>query len=134
MVIIQRMVWILIFIFSTSYSLFAQELGKRESNDTLALKQPINQNLLCSLHTDIIVPSPLHDYPIYSPGFFHQSLTNLPSSLSMQFQQQIDVVSPWKQELTKQNEYHTLKTVLGIIQVGGTAYFLYEHIKKYGLK
>jgi hypothetical protein len=34
----------------------------------------------------------------------------------------------------KQNEYRTLRTVLGALEVGGTAYLLYEHIRKYGLK
>jgi hypothetical protein len=132
--IIYRVVWIFVLYVSTENSLYAQEPGRTDVNDSLAIKAPINQSLLHSFQSDVILPSSLRETPIYSPGFVHQSLTNLPSSLSLQFQQQIDVVSPWKQELMKQNEYRTLRTVLGALQVGGTAYLLYEHIRKYGLK
>jgi hypothetical protein len=132
--IIYRVVWIFVLYVSTENSLYAQEPGRTDVSDSLAIKAPINQSLLHSFQLDVILPSSLRETPIYSPGFVHQPLTNLPSSLSLQFQQQIDVVSPWKQELMKQNEYRTLRTVLGALQVGGTAYLLYEHIRKYGLK
>ena len=132
--IIYRVVWIFLLWVSAASSLYTQELGRKDVSDSLATMQPINQSLLRSFQSDVILPSTLREAPIYSPGFLHQSLTNLPSSLSLQFQQQIDVVSPWKQELMRQNEYRTLKTVLGALQVGGTAYLLYEHIRKYGLK
>ena len=115
-------------------SLFAQELSKKEKSDTFFKKSLINQSLLNSFHADIILPQSLGESALYSPGYMHQSLTNLPSSLSMQFQQQIDVVSPWKQEIAKQNELRTLRTILGAVQAGGTVYLLYENIKKYGVK
>jgi hypothetical protein len=132
--IIFRAVWIFVLYVSAANSLYAQEPGRTDVSDSLATKAPINQSLLHSFQSDVILPSSLRDTSLYSSGFVHQSLTNLPSSLSLQFQQQIDVVSPWKQELMKQNEYRTLRTVLGALQVGGTAYLLYEHIRKYGLK
>ena len=127
-------VWMLILSFSMAYTLCAQELDKKELRDTLMKKPPINQSLFRSIQTDIILPLSLRESLIYSPGFLHQSLTYFPSSLSSQFQQQIDVVSPWKQELAKDNELRTLKYVLQAIQAGGTAYLLYEHLRKYGSK
>jgi hypothetical protein len=132
--VVFQVVWIFIFVHLASNSNYAQEAGKKEVTDTLDKKTPINQSLLRSIHSDVILHSSLHESQFYSAGFLHESHTNLPSSLSSQFQQQIDVVSPWKQELAKQNELRTLKLILGAVQVGATAYLLYEHISKYGLK
>jgi hypothetical protein len=118
-----------------AYTLCAQELAKKEVRDTLMNKQSINQSLLRSLDTDMILPPSLRESTIYySPGFLHQSLTYFPSSLSSQFQQQIDVVSPWKQELAKENKLRALKFILQAVQAGGTGYLLYEHFRKYGSK
>lgn len=127
-------VWMLVFSFSTAYPLNAQELDKKELRDTLMKKPPINQSLFRSIQTDIILPPSLRESPIYSPGFLRQSLTYFPPSLSSQFQQQIDVISPWKQELAKESKLRTLKYVLQAVQAGGTAYLLYEHLRKYGSK
>ena len=132
--IIHRSIWMLAFSFSVAYTLYAQEPGKKEVRDTLVKKAFINQSLLRSLQTEIIPSPSLRDSPEYLPISLHQALTILPTSLSGQFQQQIDLVSPWKQEMAKQNELHTLKTILGAVQAGGTVYLLYEHIRKYGLK
>ncbi|MGD0591478.1 MAG: hypothetical protein ABSA44_11900 [Bacteroidota bacterium] len=125
-------IWMLVFSFSMAYTLCAQEPDKKEVRDTLVKKQSINQSLFHSLDTDIILPSWLRESSIYSPGFLHQSITYLPASLSSQFQQQIDVASPWKQELAKEKELRTLRWVLQVVEEGGTAYLLYEHIRKYG--
>ena len=129
-----RALWILVPRIAGANTLYGQESGIRDVTDSLTLKQSINQSLLRNSHSEIILPSSLCETAICSTGFLHQSITNLPSSLSPQFQQQIDVVSPWKQELMKQNEYQTLRLVLGALQVGATAYVLYEHIRKYGVK
>jgi hypothetical protein len=131
---IHSIVWIIIFTLSATCVLCAQETGKRELRDTLVKRPRINQYLLRNFDTDIMLLPSLHGSMNDVPVSLHQSLMNFPSSLSAQFQTQIDVVSPWKQELAKQNELRTLKTILGAIQAGGTAYLLYEHIRKYGLK
>ena len=131
---IRLTVWMLVFSLSMAYTLCAQESDKKEVRDTLVKKQSINQSLLHSLDTDIILPSWLRESSIYSPGFLHQSIAYLPTSLSSQFQQQIDVVSPWKQELAKEKELRTLRWVLQVVEEGGTAYLLYDHIRKYGSK
>ena len=132
--VVRYFVWIILFILSAVCILCAQETGKRELRDTLVKRPRINQYLLRNFDTDsMLLPSlrgSMNDLPVS----LHQSLLNFPSSLSAQFQTQIDVASPWKQELAKQNELRTLKTILGAIQAGGTAYLLYEHIRKYGLK
>ena len=132
--VIHLAIWMLVLSSSIAYTLSAQELAKKEVRDTLMNKQFINQSLLRSFHTDIILPSSLRESLIYSPGFLHQSIVYLPTSLSSQFQQQIDVVSPWNQELAKENKLRSLEFVLQVIQGGGTAYLLYEHFRKYGSK
>ena len=66
--------------------------------------------------------------------FIHQSLsTPMPSSF-WTTKTSMDLATSWQQELAKQNEYKTLRTILGSMQMGGTAYLLYMHLKKYGLK
>jgi len=133
--IICHIIWIMIFCIPAPHILFAQGFERsREVRDTLVKNPLINQSLLRSFDpTSMVLPS-FRESPAISPMSLRQSLRSFPLSLSAQFQQQIDVVSPWKQELAKQNEYRTLKTILGAVQVGGTAYLLYEHIRKYGLK
>lgn len=131
---IHRSVLILLLSFSVACTFYAQESDKKNVRDTLVKRSVINQSLIRSLYTDTILPLSMRDSHEYIPISLHEALTNIPSSLSGQFQQQIDLVSPWKQELAKQNELRTLKTILGAVQAGGTAYLLYEHIKKYGLK
>ena len=108
--LIHRSLWISVISICAVYSLHAQEPSKKEMSDTLVKKPLINQSLMRGFNSTIILPQSLRDMPEYVPVSLHQSLMNLPTSLSSQFQQQIDVVSPWKQELSKQNELRTLKT------------------------
>jgi hypothetical protein len=60
-------------------------------------------------------------------------------ALSLQFsswnlQQNLNLATIWKFELAKQEEYKTLRTILGSIEAGGVAYLTYLHFKKYGVK
>lgn len=68
------------------------------------------------------------------PGYFRQSLTAPLPTLPWQLQENIDPRSIWQQELAKQNEYRTLRTILGSVQVGTVAYLTYLHLKEYGFK
>jgi hypothetical protein len=54
--------------------------------------------------------------------------------LSWMFKIKIDLETSWKQELAKQEEYRTWRSILGSIEMGGVAYLTYLHLKKYGLK
>lgn len=44
------------------------------------------------------------------------------------------LMSPWKLEMQSRSKYRILRTILGSVQVGGVAYLMYLHLKKYGLK
>ena len=66
--------------------------------------------------------------------FLHQSLTAPMPPFSWTFKTKMDLESSWKQELAKQEEYRTWRSILGSIEMGGFAYLTYLHLKKYGLK
>jgi len=126
--------WISIFSFSVVCFVCAQELTNRELPDTIKIKPPINRSLLLGFDSIGLLSPSIRKSSINSTWYAHQSLINLPSSLSPQFQQQIDVISPWKQELAEDSKLRTVKWLLQSVQAGATAYILYEHIRKYGLK
>ena len=67
----------------------------------------------------------------YALNSFRYSLT-APISLTEKTNNELQGV--WQRELAQQNEGKTWRTILSFIQTGGTAYLLYEHIHKYGLK
>jgi len=67
-------------------------------------------------------------------SFLHQSHTVPMPPFSWTYTTKIDLESAWKQELAKQDEYRTLRTILGSVNMGGAAYLTYLHLKKYGLK
>ena len=67
----------------------------------------------------------------YSPEYLRASLT-APPSLTEKTNRELQDI--WQHELALQNEGKTWKTILSLLQAGGTAYILYEHIRKYGLK
>jgi hypothetical protein len=66
--------------------------------------------------------------------FLNQSLTVPMPPFSWRYETTLDLQTSWKQELEKQEEYQTLRTIMGSIQMGGAAYLTYLHFKKYGLK
>jgi hypothetical protein len=80
------------------------------------------------------IPQALRDTQENFPGFLHQSLTVPLPSFSWTYKTEIDLKSAWKQELTKQEEYQTLRTIFGSVEIGGVAYLTYLHFKKYGMK
>ncbi len=45
-----------------------------------------------------------------------------------------NLLSPLRLELKSQEKYQIWRTILGSVQVGGMAYLLYLHFKKYGLR
>jgi hypothetical protein len=122
---------ILIFLVNTVYG---QESNKKAGTDSLRRNTAVNRYFLFGLHPELRITPKLSETTLHSNWFLRQSITNLPVSLSTSFQQQIDVISPWKEEVVREKELRTLTFLLQTVEAGGTAYILYEHIKKYGLK
>ncbi|KAB2920206.1 MAG: hypothetical protein F9K22_15055 [Bacteroidetes bacterium] len=42
----------------------------------------------------------------------------------------IDLAAPWKLYLQRQEQYKTMNTILGSVQVAGTGYLLYRHLRE----
>jgi len=66
--------------------------------------------------------------------FLRQSLTQVGPVGRGSFQNVSTIQSIWKDELTRQNKYLTLRNILGAVQVGAVAYLAYRHLSRYGLK
>ncbi len=65
------------------------------------------------------MPGNLNRWGMYSPEFFEMTTPG-----------KIDLTAPLKLQLMKQEENKVMYSILGSLQLGGTAYLLYRHIKK----
>ena len=75
-----------------------------------------------SFRLDVVtsrMPGNLNRWGMYSPEFFEMTTTG-----------KIDLTAPLKLQLMKQEENKVMYSILGSVQLGGTAYLLYQHIKK----
>jgi hypothetical protein len=127
---VKRQVRILILLFVSALPATGQE--RTTSTDTTAAAMKIDVPPLPFAKPDLSLPPSLELITNdYSPEYFRASLT-APLSLTEKASHEIQGI--WQQELARQNEGKTWRAILGSIQMGGTAYLLYEHIRKYGLK
>ncbi|MHB1050364.1 MAG: hypothetical protein ACYC09_09825 [Bacteroidota bacterium] len=75
-----------------------------------------------SFRLDVVssrTPGNLNRWGMYSPEFFEMTTTG-----------KIDLTAPLKLQLMKQEKNKVMYSILGSVQLGGTAYLLYRHIKK----
>jgi hypothetical protein len=129
-----RIIGILFLFFSFTYFAIGQELQTDRLQDT-SISKPIYFN------PEYLSGTPSLSLPL-SLRLMSDDIRNYtvqPSILSLQSsswknQQNLDLSSIWKQEVAKQEEYKTLRMVMGSIEAGGVAYLAYLHFKKYGLK
>jgi hypothetical protein len=131
-----RVKYVSIFIFIVAWILTArgQEQTRTPMNDT-SLGRPQEFNSELFLAPPSFLPARSQAIPQESfTDFLHQSISVPLLPLSLRNRTKNDLQNSWKQELVKQEEYRTLRIVLGSIQMGGVAYLTYLHIKKYGLK
>jgi hypothetical protein len=80
------------------------------------------------------LPMSLMAFPAEIRYDFNQSPVISLQTSSWKLQQNLNLSPIWKLELAKQDEYKTLRTILGSIEAGGVGYLAYLHFKKYGLK
>ena len=108
--------------------------AKNVQQDT-SRKRPGMYNLDIYLPLPGILPIPSTNVPRQSiSDFLHQSLSVPLTPFSWTYKTNIELETTWQKELARQNEYKTLKTIMGSVQMGGAAYLMYLHFKKYGLK
>ncbi len=73
----------------------------------------------------------LYESPPYS--FYEQTGSPFRPGPWM-LQSKSDLLSPWKLQLRSQERYRIWQSILGSVQVGGMAYLMYLHFKKYGFR
>jgi hypothetical protein len=130
-----RTVSILFLFFSLTYFAIGQEMQTIRLQDTSIINRTINFNSeYLSGTPSLSLPLSLRMMSDSSPDYPGQSLTLSLQSYSWKTQQNLDLSSIWKREVAKQEEYKTLRMVMGSIQAGGAAYLAYLHFKKYGFK
>ncbi len=123
-----------IFLFAFTLVLRGQERTGLQLHDSSAIvAKKFDSRLLFFNPTFTISRAlePIHE-PV--PGSFSNSLVFSTQFNSWSFPGKIDLDSPLRLQLAKQNEYGTMRAVLGTVQLGGVAYIAYRHLKKYGLK
>jgi hypothetical protein len=129
-----RCITILVFTFVWILTARGQEQTRTPWNDT-SLGRPLEFNSELFLAPPSLLPIRSHAIPQESfTDFLHQSMSVPLLPFSLRYKTKNDLENSWKQELAKQEEYRTLRMVLGTVQMGGVAYLTYLHIKKYGLK
>jgi hypothetical protein len=125
---------ILILLFAFILTASGQEQKNVQAQDT-SKKRPQFYNPELFLTQPALFPSQSYGVTRESfSDFLHQSLTVPMPPFSWTFERNRDLEISWKQELAKQEEYQTLRTILGSIEIGGVAYLTYMHLKKYGLR
>ncbi|MGD1043912.1 MAG: hypothetical protein ABR936_01155 [Bacteroidota bacterium] len=125
---------IIFLIFTFIHPANGQEQKSVQQQDTSIKRSRFYDPELFLVKPALIIPHSYGDTQVNFSDFLHQSLTVPMPPFSWTYKTKIDLQSAWKQELTKQEEYRTLRTILGSIEMGGVAYLAYLHLKKYGLK
>jgi hypothetical protein len=128
--ILHNQICVLVFMFALTLVANGQE--QKVSKDTSASEMQFFDPQLPFVKPELTLPPSLQlTSSNYSLEYMRSSLT-APISLTEKTNNEIQGI--WQRELAQQNEYRTLKTILSSVQMGATAYLLYEHIHKYGLK
>jgi hypothetical protein len=127
-----KSICILILVVTFTHPINGQE--KKSAQDTSMKRTRFYDSELFLMKPAFIIPRSFTDTQQNFSDFFHRSLTVPMPPFSWAYKTKIDLESAWKQELTKQEEYRTLRTVLGSVKMGGVAYLTYLHFKKYGAK
>lgn len=129
-----KSILILFMSFTVPPIVYSQEPKHIPVQDSLAIKTKSVDTELFHPYSGLLFPTSIKTDSVYLRGFLSQSLTSPLPSLSSQLQQNLSITSTWKNELLKQEEYKTLRTIIGSVEMGGVAYLAYLHMKKYGLK
>ena len=114
-----------------SGSLFGQAQNTEDADSTF---NTIHVFQLPSLFYSL-TPSDLHlSRHSRVPGLLFFELATPSEYDAWSREESIDLDAPWKLHLKDQEDNAGWRRILGTVQVGGAAYILYRHIKKYGLK
>jgi len=121
-------------IFVMSFTAVSQNQNDTARTDSMSKPLRSLQFELFRNNMDLALPPTPELNPETFPAYLRQSFATPLPTLPWQLEEQIGFQGIWKQELARKNEYRTLKTILGTMQTGAAAYFVYKRLKKYGLK
>jgi hypothetical protein len=129
-----RKACILILFFLLALFAYGQEQKTLLLKDTSVSKSGrLNPEYLLKIPS-FSLPLSLRTISDITPHYLNQSPVLSLQFSSWKLQQNLNLSPNSKHELAKQEEYKTLRTILGSIEAGGVAYLTYLHFKKYGVK
>jgi hypothetical protein len=117
-----------------NYAVYAQDHTREQVKDT-------NEHLIRLIDPGIslgkpafLLPPTLDIIPDDLLGMSDNTLIGSTPFFPLVTTQKIDLISPFKLQRAKEEEFRTWRAILGSVQLGGVAYLAYRHIKKYGLR
>ena len=117
---------------STTAKAKKQPIGR--TGDTSITHAELHVSELSAGRIDLMVPLSLKTFPPNLPSSLEQAMTLSVPVPSAALRANADILSAWKSDLARQDEYKTLKTIASSIEMTGTAYLAYLSLKRYGLK
>ena len=105
-----------------------------QMRDTSLGKSQFDTSELSKQKANVIIPLSLRTLPPNLPSSLEQALTLSTPIPSASMRANADIISAWKSDLARQEEYRTLETILSSVEMTGTAYLTYLYLKRYGLK
>ena len=125
---------ILILLLLATFTASGQEQKKAQLRDTTAITLQLFDQNAPPIKLSLFPPPWIQAIPEINPRLFYQTSTAPSRQFTWDFKEKLDLTAPLKLQLADQEKYQTWRMILGSIQAGGTAYILYQHLKKYGLK
>ena len=127
-------IWVvLIGLIALTSATFGQDSALRPADTSTPMLRSLGLELSLNRST-ILHSADLSIEPAEYPFLLRRSLEAPLPSLELEMSRNLELQTIWKNELAKQNEYKTLRTILGSVQIGGAAYLTYLRLKRYGLK
>lgn len=129
-----KFILILFPLFAVTFNVCGQGLQQISPEDsTKVLSQIYSDKLLFSSPT-LSLPFAFNTVSDNYPESLHLKFGSSSNTLHSIIKQNLDVSGIWKIGALKEDEFKTLRSILGSVQLGGVAYLAYKHIKKYGVK
>jgi hypothetical protein len=125
---------ILILLFTVVFAASGQEQRTVQLRDTAEIRLRLFDPNIPSIKLSLFPPPQIQITPEIYHRFLYESSALPAQQFTWDFKEKLDLTAPLKLQLADQEKYRTWHMILGSIQAGGTAYILYQHLKKYGIK
>jgi hypothetical protein len=126
--------WLVFCCFAVAFSVHGQGLMGGEMKDTSSNRLRLIDPGISSGRPVFLLPPTLSIIPDDFSVTEERGFTSVPPFLASSVTGKIDLIAPFKLQLAKQNELHTLRSILGTVQLGAVGYLAYKQIKRWGKK